>query len=77
MQNLEKTEIENLCDDDVQDVVEAQTESKKTLWSRAQAGATAIEYALIASLIAVAIITAVRGLGTDLGTTFNNIAGNL
>jgi pilus assembly protein Flp/PilA len=35
-------------------------------------GATAIEYGLIAALIAVAAITAMRGLGTSLKTTFNN-----
>ena len=35
------------------------------------AGATAIEYGLIAALIAVAAITALSGLGTQLSTTFN------
>lgn len=34
-------------------------------------GATAIEYGLIAALIAVAAITAMQGLGNELGTTFN------
>lgn len=38
---------------------------------RDNAGATAIEYGLIAALIAVAAITAMQGLGTQLGTTFN------
>ncbi|HTI68155.1 MAG TPA: Flp family type IVb pilin [Caulobacteraceae bacterium] len=37
-------------------------------------GATAIEYGLIAALIAVVIITAVTGLGTNLSGTFNNVA---
>ena len=37
-------------------------------------GATAIEYGLIAALIAVAIITAVTSVGTKLSTTFNNVA---
>ena len=37
-------------------------------------GATAIEYGLIAALIAVAIITAVSSVGTNLGTTFNAVA---
>ena len=41
-----------------------------------ESGATAIEYGLIAALIAVAIITAVTLLGSNLRTTFNNIAGN-
>jgi pilus assembly protein Flp/PilA len=35
-------------------------------------GATAIEYGLIAALIAVAAITAMSGLGNSLKTTFNN-----
>jgi pilus assembly protein Flp/PilA len=37
-------------------------------------GATAIEYGLIAALIAVAAITAMGALGTKLGTTFNNVS---
>ena len=35
-------------------------------------GATAIEYGLIAALIAVAAIAAMQGLGTSIRTTFNN-----
>jgi pilus assembly protein Flp/PilA len=35
-------------------------------------GATAIEYGLIAALIAVAAITAVRGVGVQVGSTFTN-----
>ena len=38
---------------------------------REEAGATAIEYGLIAALIAVAAITAMQGLGNELQTTFN------
>jgi pilus assembly protein Flp/PilA len=37
-------------------------------------GATAIEYGLIAALIAVAAITAMQGLGSSLSTTFNNVS---
>ena len=37
-------------------------------------GATAIEYGLIAALIAVAAITAMQGLGTSLNTTFTNVS---
>jgi pilus assembly protein Flp/PilA len=37
-------------------------------------GATAIEYGLIAALIAVAAITAMSRVGNSLGTTFNNAA---
>lgn len=38
-----------------------------------ESGATAIEYGLIASLIAVAIITAASTLGNQIGLTFTNI----
>ena len=40
-------------------------------------GATAIEYGLIAALIAVAAITAMQGLGTSLKTTFENVSGSM
>ncbi len=40
-------------------------------------GATAIEYGLIASLVAVAIITGAGTLGNNLGNTFTNLAGNM
>ena len=40
-------------------------------------GATAIEYGLIAGLIAVVIIVSLTQLGTALNTKFNNIAGGL
>jgi pilus assembly protein Flp/PilA len=39
---------------------------------RKEEGATAIEYGLIAALIAVAAITAMQGLGSQLQTTFNS-----
>jgi pilus assembly protein Flp/PilA len=42
-----------------------------------ESGATAIEYALIASLIAIAIITALTNLGTRLSTTFREVSSNL
>jgi pilus assembly protein Flp/PilA len=38
---------------------------------RDEAGATAIEYGLIAALIAVAAITAMGSLGNQLKSTFN------
>lgn len=38
------------------------------------AGATAIEYGLIAAGIAVAIIVAVQTLGTNLNTTFSSVS---
>ncbi len=40
-------------------------------------GATAIEYGLIAALIAVAAIAALQSVGTKLGTTFNNASNSL
>lgn len=39
-----------------------------------EAGATAIEYGLIAALISVVIITAITLVGTNLTATFNAIA---
>jgi pilus assembly protein Flp/PilA len=52
----------------------------KTLFSRFvqdESGATAIEYGLIAALIAVAIIVAVTAVGTNLSATFQTVASNL
>ena len=40
-------------------------------------GATAIEYGLIAALIAVAAIAAMQNIGTSLGTTFNTVANDM
>jgi pilus assembly protein Flp/PilA len=40
-------------------------------------GATAIEYGLIAALIAVAAIAAMQGLGNQLNTTFGNVTSNM
>ncbi|MCE7797277.1 Flp family type IVb pilin [Sphingobium sufflavum] len=40
-------------------------------------GATAIEYGLIAALIAVAAITAMSNLGTKLEKTFNKVGNGL
>ena len=39
-----------------------------------ESGATAIEYGLIAAGIAIAIITAVNGVGTALNTNFTSIS---
>ncbi len=44
---------------------------------RNERGATAIEYGLIAALIAVAAIGAMQGIGTKLNSTFNNVSGQL
>jgi pilus assembly protein Flp/PilA len=40
-------------------------------------GATAIEYGLIAALIAVAAIGAMSALGGQLTNTFTNVSGNM
>jgi len=42
-----------------------------------ESGATAIEYALIATGIAIAIIAAVQGVGTKLKTNFTTISTSL
>jgi len=42
-----------------------------------EAGATAIEYGLIAAGISLAIIAVVNGLGTSLSTQFNSISASL
>ncbi len=42
-----------------------------------ESGATAIEYGLIAAGISVAIIAAVKGLGTQLNTTFSTVTSQL
>jgi pilus assembly protein Flp/PilA len=42
-----------------------------------EAGATAIEYGLIAALIAVAAITAMGQLGNSLSNTFNYVSGQM
>jgi pilus assembly protein Flp/PilA len=44
---------------------------------RNEDGATAIEYGLIAALIAVAAITAMQGLGTQLDTTFTEVSDSM
>jgi pilus assembly protein Flp/PilA len=52
----------------------------KNLFSRFvadQSGAAAIEYGLIAGLIAVVVITALTTVGTRLSAKFNVIANNL
>jgi pilus assembly protein Flp/PilA len=52
----------------------------KTLFTRFasdESGATAIEYGLIAALIAVAIITALNTLSGNLRNTFNFVGNSL
>ncbi|HMH66060.1 MAG TPA: Flp family type IVb pilin [Rhizomicrobium sp.] len=48
----------------------------KRFWKN-ESGATAIEYGLIAALIAVVIITGVTAVGTKLSTTFTSLSTTL
>ena len=48
-----------------------------TSFMKDESGATAIEYGLIAALIAVVIIAGATTLGKNVGTTFNTIATNV
>ena len=47
------------------------------LFIHCEDGATALEYGLLASLIAGVIITAVTSLGQVVGNTFNSIANSM
>ena len=44
---------------------------------RCEEGANAIEYALVASLIAIAAYAAMASLGGKVDTLFNNVSNNL
>jgi Flp pilus assembly pilin Flp len=44
---------------------------------RADGGADATEYALLASLVAIALIYGAQALGTVLGTTLNGVANQV
>jgi pilus assembly protein Flp/PilA len=48
-----------------------------TRFIKNESGATAIEYGLIAALIAVVIIGAVTAVGTKLSTTFTTVSTSL
>ena len=51
--------------------------SSLTRFVRDESGVTSIEYALIASLIAIFIIVAVQLVGTQVSTVFTEIGGAL
>jgi pilus assembly protein Flp/PilA len=55
-------------------VAVSRVQNKLTRFSREESGATAVEYALIVGLIAVAIIVAVTLLGTNISILFNRAA---
>lgn len=44
---------------------------------RCERGANAIEYALVASLIAIAAVAAFQNLGNKIDTMYNNVSNNL
>ena len=46
-------------------------------FAKDESGATAIEYGLIAGLISVVIIVALKTVGSNLTTKFNQISSNL
>ena len=48
-----------------------------TRFLKDEGGATAIEYGLIAALVAVVIIVGLTSLGTNLNGTFTNVATNV
>jgi pilus assembly protein Flp/PilA len=44
---------------------------------RCERGANAIEYALVASLIAIAAVAAFQNLGNKMDTMYNNVSNHL
>jgi pilus assembly protein Flp/PilA len=48
-----------------------------TSFAKDESGATAIEYGLIAALIAVALITVLTSLGSNLSATFSSVSSKL
>ena len=48
-----------------------------TRFLKDESGATAIEYGLIAALVAVVLVTAIGAMGTKLSGTFQNVATQL
>ena len=51
---------------------------EKIAWfAQDQGGVTAIEYGLIAALIALGIVAALTAIGTDLSTVFSTITSSL
>ena len=51
--------------------------SRLTAFFSDESGATAIEYALLCSLIATVIVAALSMIGTQLSSTFNEVSSNL
>lgn len=57
--------------------MQAMYEYLKLRFARNEEGVTAIEYGLLAALIAIVIIIAVAAVGTGLSSTFDNVATHL
>jgi pilus assembly protein Flp/PilA len=49
----------------------------QSLWATREQGATAVEYALMIALIAIAVIGAVTWLGSKMNSSFNNTANSI
>ena len=47
------------------------------VFAKDESGATAIEYGLIAALVSVAAIAALRGMGESLSNLFTTVSGEL
>jgi pilus assembly protein Flp/PilA len=58
----------------LQNLIRAAAEARPI---RSETGVTAIEYGLIAALIAIAIVAAVTQVGTRLSTLFNTVSGHV
>lgn len=46
-------------------------------FARDDSGATAIEYALIAALVVVVLVTSITALGNKLSGVFNNVSNSI
>jgi pilus assembly protein Flp/PilA len=49
----------------------------QAFWATREQGATAVEYALMVALIAVAIIVAVTALGSTISAKFNGVSSSV
>lgn len=61
----------------MRNIIAARRDSFIRAFLQDDSGVTAIEYGLIAALIAVVIIAAVSLVGNHLGVLFNNVANDL
>jgi pilus assembly protein Flp/PilA len=61
----------------MQDIVDLPLKALVWIQTPRKRGVTAIEYGLIAALVAIVIVTSVTLLGTKLRTMFTTLAGKL